>query len=234
MGTVDFCDNIDMVVELDHNVRSLGIHIAYTISWKDSEKLFEGYPFEDDIRNLITYVKSRYTLDILRNDRAVRAYRDFFWRLGIDPTKTRPASEALVRRALRDQFPRINPVVDAGNIASAYTMVPIGMYDLDKVSLPLTIKFSQGGERFKPIGGGEEVLEKDIPILVDSKGTVMHIYPHRDSIETCVTENTTKIVTIAAGVAGIEKELVMRAVSIVVELLQKIGWSSCNLIIYKD
>ncbi|MEM1541110.1 MAG: phenylalanine--tRNA ligase beta subunit-related protein [Ignisphaera sp.] len=234
MGNAGFCDNIDKLIDLDNNVKSLEIHIAYTISWKDSEKLFERYPFEDEIRNLINYVKSRYTLDMLRDDRVVRAYRDFFWKLGIDPTKTRPASEALVRRALRDQFPCINPVVDAGNIASAYTMVPIGMYDLDRVSLPLTIKFSQGGEKFKPIGGGEEVLEKDIPILVDSKGTVMHIYPHRDSMETCVTENTTKIVTIAAGVPGVEREVVMRAASIVVELLQKIGWSSCNLIIYKD
>jgi len=66
---------------------------------------------------------------------------------------------------------------------------------------------SSGGEVFKPIGGREEVLDKDTPILVDSKGTVLHIYPHRDSIETCVTDTTRRIITIAAGVPGVEKEL---------------------------
>ncbi|MEM2627188.1 MAG: hypothetical protein QW775_02940, partial [Ignisphaera sp.] len=86
----------------------------------------------------------------------------------------------------------------------------------------------------RPIGGKEEILDKGIPILVDSRGTVMHIYPHRDSIETCVTESAKKIITIAAGVPGAQKELVVRAIEIVVELLKKIGWRSCENIVYKS
>jgi len=92
---------------------------------------------------------------------------------------------------------------------------------------------SSGGEVFKPIGGREEVLDKDTPILVDSKGTVLHIYPHRDSIETCVTDTTRRIITIAAGVPGVERELLVKTVEIVVRLLGKIGWNSCSRIIYK-
>jgi DNA/RNA-binding domain of Phe-tRNA-synthetase-like protein len=229
----DLCTGIEDFVHIDEEVKTFGIHIAFTVSWAEESVPISGYPFEDDVNRLVEFVKSNFTLENLKNHRVVRAYRDFFWRLGIDPTKTRPASEALVRRALRNQFPRINTVVDAGNIASVHTFIPIGIYDLDKALLPLRIKLSRGSEVFKPIGGREEVLGKGVPILVDSKGTVMHIYPHRDSVETCVTDSTKRIITIAAGVPGVEKELVVKAVQIVVELLKKVGWRSCTEIVYK-
>lgn len=232
--SADLCRDIENFVHIYEDVKSFGIHIAYTISWVEKPHNIQEYPFEEDVLKLIEFLRNSFTLENLKNHRIVRAYRDFFWRLGIDPTKTRPASEALVRRALRGQFPRVNLVVDAGNIASAFTLVPIGMYDLDKALLPLKIRLSFGGEVFKPIGGKEEVLGRSIPILVDSRDTVMHIYPHRDSIETCVTDSTRKIITIAAGVPGVEKDLVIKAVEIVVELLKKIGWCSCNRIVYKS
>ncbi len=227
------CSDLESFVIVSSEVKPLGIHLAYTVSWMERNVLSSSYPFENEVEKLVEYIKNNFTLEYLKEHRVVRAYRDFYWRLGIDPTKTRPASEALVRRALRNQFPRVNPVVDAGNIASAYTLIPIGIYDLDRVQPPLRIKLSSGGEVFKPIGGREEVLDKDTPILVDSKGTVLHIYPHRDSIETCVTDTTRRIITIAAGVPGVEKELVVKAVEIVVRLLGKIGWNSCSRIIYK-
>lgn len=231
---MELCSNLENIVHIDEEVKDLGIHIAYTISWAEGVIEHQIYPFENDVAKLLEYIKNNFTLDNLKENKVVRAYRDFFWRLGVDPTKVRPASEALVRRALRGSFPRINPVVDAGNIASAFTMIPIGMYDLDKALFPLTIKLSAGGEVFKPIGSKEEILGKGVPILVDGRGVVMHIYPHRDSIETCVTESTKKIITIAAGVPGAPRELVIRAVEIVVELLKKINWRSCERVVYKS
>ena len=36
-------------------------------------------------------------LDALKDEPLIRAYRDFYWRVGVDPTKTRPAGEALTR-----------------------------------------------------------------------------------------------------------------------------------------
>jgi DNA/RNA-binding domain of Phe-tRNA-synthetase-like protein len=54
------------------------------------------------------------SLEEVKNQPIFRAYRDFFWKVGIDPTKTRPAGEALTRRILggRD-LPRVNTVVDS-------------------------------------------------------------------------------------------------------------------------
>jgi DNA/RNA-binding domain of Phe-tRNA-synthetase-like protein len=235
MGYVmELCNIIETLVSLDEDVKKMEIFIAYTIAWRESNiSTDKSYPFEIEFQKLIDYIRSKYTLETLKNDIVVRAYREFFWRIGIDPTKTRPSSEALVRRILRGSFPRINPVVDAGNIASAYTMVPIGIYDLDYCKLPLILRLSKGDEIFRPIGGSEEKLEKDIPILVDSKNTVMHIYPHRDSIETMIRDSTCRILIIGAGVDRVDRNLVKKAAELVVSLLTKIGWDWCKNVFIK-
>ena len=63
-----------------------------------------------------------------------RAYRDFFWRVGIDPTKVRPAGEALTRRILGGgNLPRVNTAVDAYNLASVETSIAIAAFDLDAI-----------------------------------------------------------------------------------------------------
>ena len=50
-------------------------------------------------------------------------------RVGIDPTKTRPSSEALLRRVTRgDGIPRINSLVDICNWCSLGFQLPYGLY----------------------------------------------------------------------------------------------------------
>ncbi len=62
---------------------------------------------------IIEGVKAKYTKESLRDIPIFRAYRDFFRKIGIDPTKTRPASEALIRMILQNkQIPKINTLVD--------------------------------------------------------------------------------------------------------------------------
>jgi DNA/RNA-binding domain of Phe-tRNA-synthetase-like protein len=62
------------------------------------------------------------------------AARALYRRFGVDPTKTRPSSEALLRRVSRgDGFPRINSLVDVANVMSLLAQSPIGLYDLDRV-----------------------------------------------------------------------------------------------------
>ena len=88
--------------------------------------------FKDEV---IERAQSRWTLDQLMEHAAFRVYRDFFWRVGVDPTKTRPASEALIRRVLRERpLPRINTFVDAYNLASIETAIPLAAFDLGAVA----------------------------------------------------------------------------------------------------
>jgi len=156
-------------------------------------------------------VRREFSLEKLKDYPRVRALRDFYWRLGIDPTKQRPSSEALVRRVLRGRkVPRINCIVDVGNAVSMVTMVPIGIYDLDKLHPPLRLRFAEEGEMFKPIGGSLEKLSREQIVLADL-WRVVHVFPHRDCDETKVTGETRNVLVVACGVPGLGEKIVVEA-----------------------
>jgi len=161
-----------------------------------------------------------YKLETLKDEPVARAFRDFYWRIGIDPTKKRPAGEALARRILSGSgIPSINNLVDAGNLASAETLIPIGIYDLDKVVGELVLRFAREGEEFVDIRGKKSLLKPNEVVLVDDVG-VIHIFPHRDSQRTMITMETRKALILGCGVKGVPKELVEEACDKVIHYLK--------------
>ncbi len=211
----------ERLIALEPEVARLGVHVAYTVlEGVTVSKEAEG--LSEHGERLVEEARSRYTLESLREHPVVRAYRDFMWRLGIDPTKTRPSSEALVRRLLRrGRFPHINNVVDSGNFASVETLVPIGLYDMDRLTPPLTLRYARRGERFNPIGGEPEELEGGEVVLADAEGRILHIYPHRDSRETMIREDTRRVLVVSAGVPGVSKSLVVEAAKLTASYIER-------------
>src|SRR5213594_3960082 len=53
------------------------------------------------IEERVTDYRRTYAPETLKDEPRLRAYRDFFWRVGVDPTKVRPAAEALLRRVIQ-------------------------------------------------------------------------------------------------------------------------------------
>ncbi|AOL15820.1 hypothetical protein BFU36_02755 [Sulfolobus sp. A20] len=207
-------------LEISDEARKLGIFVA--MNEVSNLKITKNNSLDEIINAIETKYKGK-NVDSLKDDPVVRAYRDFYWKIGIDPTKIRPSGEALRRRVMRgNKFPRINEIVDIGNIASIETLVPIGIYDRDKIIGNLHIVISKGNEEFFDLGSKKvEKLDKGIPILVDDEGRVLHVYPHRDSIITSVTSDTKNVVIVGAGVPNVEEDLVKRAVDNVVDLLER-------------
>ncbi|HTY91796.1 MAG TPA: phenylalanine--tRNA ligase beta subunit-related protein [Methanocella sp.] len=157
-------------------------------------------------------IASRYTLEKVKYDPVFRAYRDFFWSVGVDPTKTRPASEALVRRLLSGgELPRINTAVDAYNLASAASGVPIAAFDADKLGGGLTMRFAVDGETFHGIGMKEPIGLKANQVLLTDSEKIIAVYPYRDSDDTKVTMGTKNIHIVSCGVPRIDKSLVLEA-----------------------
>ncbi len=187
--------------------RHEGVHLAAKIA---SVKVLSEYAFEP----ALTALRSNMTLSLedLRSHPVVRAFRDFYWRLGIDPTKTRPASEALARRLITTgSIPRINSVVDAGNLSSVETLVPLGLYNMNKVRGDLHLRFAKENEAFVDISGSERKLGSLEIVLADQLGPV-HLFPHRDSLRTMVTLGTSRIAVVGCGVKGMDLGLVSESV----------------------
>ncbi|MHA1237694.1 MAG: B3/B4 domain-containing protein [Candidatus Odinarchaeia archaeon] len=160
------------------------------------------------------HIRNNYTVEDLKNIPIINAYRSFYWKIKIDPTKTRPAGEALIRRILRGRpLPKISNVVDAYNLASAMSQIAISAYDADTLELPLKIRFANKGEEFIEIGGKTVTLTgKELIVTDDQK--ILSIYPHRDGDLTKITENTKNIIIIAYGAPGIEEDDLLSAINL--------------------
>lgn len=130
----------------------------------------------------------------------VEEARGLYKALGIDPTKTRPSNEALLRRALKGEaLYRINTLVDALNLASLRAQLPFGLYDRGKVEPPVTLRRGQPGESYEGIRKGLVSVEGR-PVLVDARGPFGN--PTSDSARTCITLQTTSTLVVAYAPAG--------------------------------
>ncbi|MBN2343403.1 MAG: hypothetical protein JXX29_21030 [Deltaproteobacteria bacterium] len=60
--------------------------------------------------------------------------RALYRSIGVDPTKNRPSSEALLRRCIKGKgLYRVHPLVDALNLVSLRFLLPVGLYDRSKI-----------------------------------------------------------------------------------------------------
>jgi DNA/RNA-binding domain of Phe-tRNA-synthetase-like protein len=158
-------------------------------------------------------VRARYRIETLKDNPTVRAYRDFYWSLGIDPTKTRPSGEALLRRVLHgEELPRISTVVDAYNLASMKTVIPISGLDKDRLNSPFQVRFARNGEAFTGIGMSKPLTLTDKILVLGDEKRVLCVYPYRDSDYTKITEQTRNVLIIGYGALGITEQQLSEAV----------------------
>jgi len=126
--------------------------------------------------------------------------RTLYKALGIDPTKTRPSNEALLRRALKGEtLYRINTLVDALNLVSLREQLPFGLYDLDRVKPPVVLRKGAAGEGYEGIRKGVVNVEAR-PVLVDAEGPFGN--PSSDSARTMITLGTRNALVVAYAPAG--------------------------------
>jgi DNA/RNA-binding domain of Phe-tRNA-synthetase-like protein len=126
--------------------------------------------------------------------------RTLYKALGIDPTKTRPSNEALLRRALKGEaLYRINTLVDALNLVSLREQLPFGLYDLGQVRPPVVLRKGAAGEVYEGIRKGTVNVEGR-PTLVDAGGPFGN--PSADSLRTSITVGTKDALVVAYAPAG--------------------------------
>jgi DNA/RNA-binding domain of Phe-tRNA-synthetase-like protein len=121
--------------------------------------------------------------------------RTLYKALGIDPTKTRPSNEALLRRALKgESLYRVNTLVDALNLVSLREQLPFGLYDRDQLRPPVRLRIGAPGEAYEGIRKGPVHVESR-PVLVDAEGPFGN--PTSDSLRTSITLGTTRGLVVA-------------------------------------
>ena len=124
----------------------------------------------------------------------VAAVRTMYKRVGLDPTKTRPSSEALLRRVRKgDPLPRINTLVDVCNWCSLEFQLPYGLYDAAHVDGDIELRRGREGESYPGIRK-DEVNVAGRLTLADARGPFGN--PTSDSARTMVTTATVSAIVV--------------------------------------
>jgi DNA/RNA-binding domain of Phe-tRNA-synthetase-like protein len=142
---------------------------------------------------------------------SVAAWRSAFRKFGVDPTQYRSAVEALLRRLTKKgEIPSINALVDMANLVSIHYALPVAAFDLRQLKLPVTVRFSDGSERYTPLGETYiEHPESGEVIFVDEVGMVIaRRWCHRQSDESAARDDSIRVLfTIEAQHKGGEVDV---------------------------
>jgi DNA/RNA-binding domain of Phe-tRNA-synthetase-like protein len=139
-------------------------------------------------------IRRDFTVESLADAGPARAVRAMFRGWGMDPSKYRPSSEALLRRVVQGKgLYRVSNLVDIGNLGSIETGWPFGCYDRGRIRPPILFRHGAAGERYEGIGKRTWHLEGR-PVLSDAEGPFGS--PISDSTRSMMTESTGKILTV--------------------------------------
>ena len=166
------------------------------------------------VKERLRYMSSRFhggRAVHLRTEPVPAAYRIFFRQVGLDPDQVRPPAEAVaLRRVKEGAFVPRNLLDDALTIAIAETGVPVWAYDADRLSGPLRLRPSHGGEREDGTPEGRALPAGSL-VVADDRGPVSRLFepatPQRG-----VTPETSRTLLCALQVAGVPRISVEEAV----------------------
>lgn len=160
----------------------------------------------DEINALGEKYRDTLTTESLKEMSGIAATRKVYRACGKDPSRYRPASEALIRRMLQGkQLYQRDTLVDLVNLASIVFGYSIGGFDADKFEGDtLTLGVGKAGEPYEGIGRGNINIE-GLPVYRDSLGGVGT--PTSDNERTKMMSDTSHLVVLINGYDGNEQQV---------------------------
>ncbi len=176
-------------------------------------------PLWDEINAMGEHFRQTLTTESLKELSGIAATRKVYRACGKDPSRYRPASEALIRRQLQSKsLYQIDTLVDLINLASIAYGYSIGGFDADKFEGDtLTLGIGREGEPYEGIGRGM-INIAGLPVYRDAKGGVGT--PTSDNERTKISIDTTHLVVLINGYDGNEEQVKANA-EYIQELLRK-------------
>lgn len=159
-----------------------------------------------------------YPLTEIVNLPKLKESRDGYKKLGKDPSHTRVAAEALLRRVVKGMgIYRLGDAIDIGNILSLETKRSVCVVDLDKIQGDVRIRIGKEKEYFEAIHRGPLHLVH-LPVYEDELGPFGT--PSSDTERTMVDEKTKRILVMIICFTDNEKE---KDEKLLLELYQEVG-----------
>lgn len=183
-------------------------------------------PYSEGLWNEINRLEQQFratlTTETLKDISGIAATRRVYRACGKDPSRYRPAAEALIRRMLQGkELYQISTLVDLVNLASIKFGYSIGGFDAEKFEGDtLTLGIGKAGEPYEGIGRGLINIE-GLPVYRDSRGGVGT--PTSDNERTKIDLNTTHLLVLINGYDGNEESVRANA-----EFLIRLAYDFCE------
>jgi DNA/RNA-binding domain of Phe-tRNA-synthetase-like protein len=135
----------------------------------------------------------------MRSDDNIRAaVRDLLRHGGFKPTgRSKPASEYLARAAAEAPLASINLAVDACNVVSLHSGLPISVVDLDRIDPPLRVGIAPEGGRYVFNASGQQIDVRGLICLLDGLGPCANAV--KDSQRTKTGHSTRRTLSLVWG-----------------------------------
>lgn len=132
-----------------------------------------------------------------------KAVRDMLRAEGFSPTgRNRPAHELLLKDIKeRGGFNHINNVVDVNNVISLEYLLPVSIFDLDKIGDTLIVRYGREGEEYVFNQSAQVLALKRLVVCCRGDGTPVGS-PVKDSMETKVFPGASRFLGVMYIPAG--------------------------------
>ncbi|HXY17035.1 MAG TPA: phenylalanine--tRNA ligase beta subunit-related protein [Gaiellaceae bacterium] len=132
----------------------------------------------------------------------IQAWRRVYRRMGLEPTRYRCASEALLRRFRKEgSLPELHPLIDVCNAVSLAFAIPIAVFDVSKVADFLEVRRAAGTESYLAFSGEVETPAPREVIFADSAGRAhARRWTNRQSATSAVRDDSDRVLIVAEAV----------------------------------
>lgn len=154
---------------------------------------------------------------------------------GVKRRKNIPASENLIKLLVKHEgMSFINQAVDIYNVISLESKLALGAHDIDKVAGNVTLRFTDGTEKFQPIGQADPGLSNPHEYsYCDDANEVLCRLEVRQVEKTKVTEDARNIFYIVQGNAATPDDLLRGVAERIIELTTRCCGGTGEIIIPK-
>ena len=216
---------------VDEKVLELGVKIkAVIIEGIDNESISEEYLSwrKNKVQELITKYKD---YDI-KNDKVVEGFYELHQEVGVQRRKNLPSSENLIKLLTkREDLVSINKAVDIYNILSIESKLCLGAHDIDKVSGNVSLKITDGTEKFLPLGSEElKPINFGEYSFVDDDNDVICWLDIRQVDKTKVTEKSKNVLYLIIGNKETKDEELEIVAEKLIELTTKFAGGTAKIV----
>jgi DNA/RNA-binding domain of Phe-tRNA-synthetase-like protein len=186
------------------------VHFQHSSAiWRDFPELVPAAVVAEDITSDVSVVDRVGELRTLTESRLaggtesdlpeIKAWRRAFSRMGLEPTRYRCASEALLRRFRKEgSLPQIHPLIDLCNAISLAFAIPVGVFDLSKIDGFVEVRHANGDETYQTFSGETETPPAGEVIFADASGHAhARRWTNRQSGYSAVREDTSRVLIVA-------------------------------------